>query len=178
AEIEICAAIIRYYVEEGPRHLTDEVRPPASGGTGMVKKEPKGPIIGVMPWNFPYYQVVRLAAPNLIAGNTILLKPASNCPQSALAFAQLMAGAGLPEGCYINSCSDNDQIRAIRVVERVGGASRTGSEAPGSAVASGAGENLMKVILELGGSVPMIVRDSDDMKTTVSTVVGGRMAIA
>ena len=178
AEIEICAAIIRYYVEEGPRHLTDEVRPPASGGTGMVKKEPKGPIIGVMPWNFPYYQVVRLAAPNLIAGNTILLKHASNCPQSALAFAQLMADAGLPEGCYINLFADNDQIQTIIADERVAGASLTGSEAAGSAVASGAGENLTKVILELGGSDPFIVLDSDDMETTVSTAVGGRMANA
>ncbi|SMY12066.1 NAD-dependent succinate-semialdehyde dehydrogenase [Brevibacterium jeotgali] len=178
AEVELCAKILRYYADEGPGHLADERRTPDSGGTGVVKKEPKGPLIGVMPWNFPYYQVVRLAAPNLIAGNTILLKHAPNCPQSAVAFAALMSDAGLPDDCYINLFADTDQIQTIIADERVAGASLTGSEAAGSAVAAGAGENLTKVILELGGSDPFIVLDSDDLDETVSTAVAGRMANA
>lgn len=129
-----------------------------------------------MPWNFPYYQVTRLAAPNLAAGNTIILKHASNTPQSALAFEQLMADAGLPRDCYRNVFADNDQIQTMIADERIRGASLTGSEAAGSAVAGGAGSNLKKSILELGGSDPFIVLDAQDLDATVDAAVAGRMA--
>lgn len=176
AEVELSAKILRYYAEEGPRLLADEELTPASGGSAVVKHEPIGPLIGVMPWNFPYYQVVRLAAPNLVAGNTIIIKHASNCPQSALAFAELMNDAGLPRDCYINVFADNDQIQTIIGDERIRGASLTGSEGAGSAVAGGAGKHLKKSILELGGSDPFIVLDADDMEATVAAAVAGRMA--
>lgn len=176
AEVELSAAILRYYAEEGPRLLADEPLSPASGGEAVLKHESIGPILGVMPWNFPYYQVVRLAAPNLVVGNTIILKHASNCPQSALAFAELIEEAGLPVGCYQNVFANKDQIQQIITDERVRGASLTGSEGAGSAVASGAGKHLKKSILELGGSDPFIVLDSQDLDATVSAAVAGRMA--
>ncbi|WP_152347523.1 NAD-dependent succinate-semialdehyde dehydrogenase [Brevibacterium sp. CFH 10365] len=175
AEVELAARILRYYAEEGPLLLSDERLEPASGGSAVMKCEPIGPILGVMPWNFPYYQVARLAAPNLVAGNTIILKHASNCPQSALAFEQVMNDAQLPSDCYRNVFADNDQIQTIIADERVRGASLTGSEGAGAAVASGAGNNLKKSILELGGSDPFVVLDSADLDATVTAAVKGRM---
>ncbi|MGC2942207.1 MULTISPECIES: NAD-dependent succinate-semialdehyde dehydrogenase [unclassified Brevibacterium] len=175
AEIALSAKILRYYAEDGPLLLSDEVLEPASGGSAVMKYEPIGPLLGVMPWNFPYYQVVRLAAPNLVAGNTIILKHASNCPQSALAFEQIMHDARLPRDCYRNVFADNDQIQTIIADERVRGASLTGSEGAGAAVASGAGSNLKKSILELGGSDPFIVLDSADLDSAVDAAVAGRM---
>lgn len=175
AEVELAARILRYYAEEGPLLLSDERLEPASGGSAVMKYEPVGPILGVMPWNFPYYQVVRLAAPNLVAGNTIILKHASNCPQSALAFDQIMKDAGVPHDCYLNVFADNDQIQMIIADERIRGASLTGSEGAGAAVASGAGRHLKKSILELGGSDPFVVLDSTDLDATVTAAVKGRM---
>lgn len=176
AEVELSASILRYYANEGPRFLADEKLEPANGGSAVVKHEPIGPIIGVMPWNFPYYQIVRLAAPNLVAGNTIILKHAANCPQSALAFMKVLQDAGLSKDCYRNIFANNEQIQTIISDERVRGASLTGSEGAGSAVAEGAGKHLKKVILELGGSDPFIVLDTDDMNETVSAAAVGRMA--
>lgn len=176
AEVELCAAILRYYAKEAPRLLADETLSPNSGGQAVIKHEPIGPLLGVMPWNFPYYQVTRLAAPNLAAGNTIILKHASNTPQSALAFEQLMSDASLPQNCYRNVFADNDQIQTMIADERVRGASLTGSEAAGAAVAGGAGENLKKSILELGGSDPFIVLDAQNLEATVSAAAAGRMA--
>ena len=176
AEVELSAAILRYYADEGPRLLADEPLSPASGGEAVLRYEPIGPILGVMPWNFPYYQVVRLAAPNLVLGNTIILKHASNCPQSALAVEELFTEAGLPQGCYHNVFADKDQVQRIVSSEKVRGASLTGSERAGSAVAAGAGKHLKKFILELGGSDPFIVLDSDDLEATVDAAVAGRMA--
>ncbi|GAA1933173.1 NAD-dependent succinate-semialdehyde dehydrogenase [Brevibacterium antiquum] len=176
AEVELCASILRYYAEEAPKLLADETLSPNSGGQAVLKHEPIGPLLGVMPWNFPYYQVTRLAAPNLAAGNTIILKHASNTPQSALAFEQIMSDALLPKDCYRNVFADNDQIQTMIADERIRGASLTGSEAAGSAVAGGAGTNLKKSILELGGSDPFIVLDAQDLEATVSAAVAGRMA--
>ncbi|MDN5634983.1 MAG: NAD-dependent succinate-semialdehyde dehydrogenase [Brevibacterium sp.] len=178
AEVELSAKILRYYARQGPQMLADEPLSPASGGHAVLKREPIGPLLGVMPWNFPYYQVVRLAAPNLVAGNTVILKHASNCPQSALALEMIMRDANLPRDCYRNVFADNDQIQTIIADERVRGASLTGSEGAGSAVAAGAGEHLKKSILELGGSDPFIVLDADDLDSAVSAAVAGRMANA
>lgn len=176
AEVDLCARILRYYAKEAPRLLADETLSPNSGGQAVLKHEPIGPVLGVMPWNFPYYQVTRLAAPNLAAGNTIILKHASNTPQSALAFEQIMTDAQLPQDCYRNVFADNDQIQTIIADERIRGASLTGSEGAGSAVAGGAGTNLKKSILELGGSDPFIVLDADDLDAAVEAAAAGRMA--
>lgn len=176
AEVELSANILGYYAQHGPRILDDEKLNPASGGSAVVVNDPIGPLIGVMPWNFPQYQIVRFAGPNLVAGNTILLKHAPDCPQSALAFEQLMRDAGVPEDACINIFATNEQIQTIINDPRTAGASVTASERAGSAVAATAGENLKKVVLEMGGNDPYIVLDTSDMDATVDEAVRGRMA--
>lgn len=177
-EVQLAADILRYYATEAPAILADETLQPASGGSAVVVSEPIGPLVGVMPWNFPYYQIARFAGPNLMAGNTILLKHASNCPQAALAFEQVMHDAGVPRDAYINIFASNDQIQDMLADPRVRGASVTGSEGAGSAVATGASEHLKPVVLELGGSDPFIVLDTKDMDATVAVAVTGRVTNA
>ncbi|MDN5759023.1 MAG: NAD-dependent succinate-semialdehyde dehydrogenase [Tomitella sp.] len=174
-EVDLSADILAYYADNGPRILADETLHPASGGDAIVVSEPIGPLVGVMPWNFPQYQIARFAGPNLVAGNTILLKHAPSCPQSALAFEQLITDAGFPSGAYTNIFATNEQIQDILADGRIAGASVTGSERAGSAVAEGAGDHLKKVVLEMGGSDPYIVLDTSDMQKTVATAVNGRM---
>lgn len=175
AEVALSADILDYYAEHGPRILSDRPLKPASGGQAVVVCEPIGPLVGVMPWNFPQYQIARFVGPNLVAGNTILLKHAPSCPLSALAFETLMVDAGAPSGVYTNIFATNDQIQRILADPRVAGASVTGSERAGSAVAEGAGEHLKKIVLEMGGSDPFIVLSTDDMDATVDEAVRGRM---
>ena len=127
-----------------------------------------------MPWNFPYYQVARFAGPNLVTGNTIILKHAPQCPESAAALQQIFLDAGFPEGAYVNVYADYDQVERIIADPRVQGVSLTGSERAGAAVAEIAGRNLKKVVLELGGSDPFIVMSSDDMEATVEAAVAAR----
>ena len=131
-----------------------------------------------MPWNFPYYQVARFAAPNLMAGNTIILKHAPQCPESALAMEQIFRDAGLPADAYINVFATNEQVATMIADPRLVGVSVTGSERAGAAVAAEAGKNLKKVVLELGGSDPFIVLDAADLETTVKAAVVGRMGNA
>jgi succinate-semialdehyde dehydrogenase/glutarate-semialdehyde dehydrogenase len=131
-----------------------------------------------MPWNYPYYQVARFAAPNLMLGNTILLKHARNCPESALAIQEIFDDAGLPPGVYQNLFATNGQIADLIADPRVQGVSLTGSERAGAAVAEVAGRNLKKFVLELGGSDPFIVLATDDLDATVRDAVGGRMSNA
>ena len=147
-------------------------------GTALIRKEPVGPLLGIMPWNFPYYQVARFAAPNLMIGNTIILKHAPQCPESALAMERIFRDAGLAEDAYINVFATNSQIADMIADPRVAGVSVTGSERAGAAVAEVAGRNLKKVVLELGGSDPFIVLDSDDVTKTVKAAVAGRMGNA
>ena len=174
-EIQLVISIYRYYAEQGPALLEDVPLSPRAGGTALVRKEPVGPLLGIMPWNFPYYQVARLAAPNLMVGNTIILKHAPQCPESALAMEQIFHDAGLLDGAYINVFATNSQIADMIADPRVSGVSVTGSERAGAAVAEVAGRNLKKVVLELGGSDPFIVLDSDDVTKTVQAAVGARM---
>ena len=129
-----------------------------------------------MPWNFPYYQVARFAAPNLMLGNTILLKHAPSCPQSALLMEEIFNAAGLVKDAYVNIFATNDQIAEMIADPRVQGVSLTGSERAGAAVAEVAGRNLKKVVLELGGSDAFIVLDTDDMDATVKAATRGRMS--
>jgi succinate-semialdehyde dehydrogenase/glutarate-semialdehyde dehydrogenase len=131
-------------------------------------------LLGIMPWNFPYYQVARFAGPNLCSGNTIILKHAPQCPESAAAIQKIFDDAGFPEGAYVNVYADYDQVERIIADPRVQGVSLTGSERAGAAVAEIAGRNLKKVVLELGGSDPFIVLSSDDMDATVEAAVAAR----
>jgi succinate-semialdehyde dehydrogenase/glutarate-semialdehyde dehydrogenase len=128
-----------------------------------------------MPWNFPYYQVARFAGPNLILGNTILLKHAAQCPESAEAIHQIFADAGFPVGAYTNMYATSEQIGTLIADDRVQGISLTGSERAGAAVAEQAGRHLKKVVLELGGSDPFVVLSTDDLDATVDMAVRGRL---
>jgi succinate-semialdehyde dehydrogenase/glutarate-semialdehyde dehydrogenase len=177
-EIWLVSTIYRYYADQWKVLLADTALSPAAGGTAVIRKEPIGSLLGIMPWNFPYYQVARLAAPNLMAGNTIILKHAPQDPESALAMEQIFRDAGLPEDAYINIFASNSQIADMIADPRVAGVSVTGSERAGAAVAEIAGRNLKKCVLELGGSDPFIVLDSDDMAKTVKDAVAGRMGNA
>ncbi len=177
-EVQLVADIYDYYATEGPGFLRDEPLEVRGGGSAVVRSAPIGPLLGIMPWNYPYYQVARFAAPNLVLGNTILLKHAGNCPQSALAIEAIFKDAGLPEGAYTNLFLDNEQVAEVIADPRVQGVSLTGSERAGAAVAEVAGRNLKKYVLELGGSDPFIVLDADDLDATVKAAVGGRMGNA
>ncbi|EMY32450.1 succinate-semialdehyde dehydrogenase [Arthrobacter crystallopoietes BAB-32] len=174
-EIDICVSIYRYYAENGPKFLEDEELDVVAGGTAIVRREGLGVILGIMPWNYPYYQVARFAAPNLMNGNTILLKHAPQCPESALAMEQIFKDAGAPAGSYVNIFATNEQVADIIADPRVQGVSLTGSERAGAAVAEIAGRNLKKVVLELGGSDPFLLLDTKDLDKSVKTAVFGRM---
>ncbi|WAP52233.1 NAD-dependent succinate-semialdehyde dehydrogenase [Arthrobacter sp. ATA002] len=178
SEVALSANIYEYYATEGPGFMADEELTVKGGGGATVRTEPIGAILGIMPWNYPYYQVARFAGPNLMLGNTVLLKHAGNCPQSALAMEQIFHDAGLPHAAYINLFATNGQAADIIADPRIQGVSLTGSERAGSAVAEVAGRNLKKYVLELGGSDPFIVLDSEDLDTTVKSAVAGRMGNA
>ncbi len=174
-EIEYVAAIYRYYAEEGPKLLADKPLSSTSAGDAWVRTAPIGALLGIMPWNYPYYQVARFAAPNLMIGNTILLKHAPQCPESALAMEQIFHDAGLPVDVYINIFATNEQVATIIADPRISGVSVTGSERAGTAVAALAGQNLKKVVLELGGSDPLIVLDPADIGSVARSAVAARM---
>jgi succinate-semialdehyde dehydrogenase/glutarate-semialdehyde dehydrogenase len=174
-EVELAADILRYYGEQGPDLLAD--RPLAvEEGAAVVVNRPLGALLGVMPWNYPLYQVARFAAPNLVAGNTILLKHASNCPQSALALERLFRDAGAPPGTYINLFVPGAKVSRIVDNPLVRGVSLTGSDRAGARVAERAGRNIDKTVLELGGSDPLIVLDGEDLDRTVDAAVVGRLS--
>jgi succinate-semialdehyde dehydrogenase/glutarate-semialdehyde dehydrogenase len=174
-EVDIVVSIYRYYADNGPKFLADEELEVTTGGRAVVRKEGLGVLLGIMPWNYPYYQVARFAAPNLMNGNTILLKHAPQCPESALAMEQIFADAGAPAGVYVNVFATNDQVADIIADPRVQGVSLTGSERAGSAVAEIAGRHLKKVVLELGGSDPFLLLDTADVDASVERAVFGRM---
>lgn len=173
-EIGIVVDIFRYYAEHGPALLRDE--PVAiKGGKAVITKGPIGALLGVMPWNFPCYQVARFVAPNLVLGNTILLKHASICPRSAAAIEEVLRDAGVPDDVYVNVFASSRQIPAVLADPRIQGVSLTGSEQAGISVAAEAGKNLKKSVLELGGSDPLILLDSDDLDESVNVIATARM---
>ena len=176
-EVDFSADIYQYYADHGPELLEDEPIDLAEGseGSAVIRKSPMGVLIGIMPWNFPYYQVARFAGPNLMLGNTILLKHAAQCPESAAAIHQIFADAGFPAGAYTNIYATNEQVADIIADPRVQGVSLTGSERAGAAVAEQAGRHLKKVVLELGGSDPFIVLSTDDLDATVQMAVDARL---
>lgn len=173
-ELGLVSQIYHYYADNGPTFAADQ-QLSIVGGRALLQKRPIGAILGVMPWNYPYYQVARFAAPNLVLGNTLVLKHAPSCPRTALAIADLMHDAGVPEDVFINVFATNEQVATMVDDPRVQGVSLTGSERAGAAVAARAGQNLKKVVLELGGSDPMIVLDTDDVSATVAEAVASRM---
>src|SRR6266567_6141672 len=178
-EVAFCASIYEFYADNAEALMADEPIELLGGeGSAVVRRSSLGVLLGIMPWNFPYYQVARFAGPNLIIGNTILLKHAPQCPQSAEAMAQMFADAGFPDGAYVNIYAMNEQIEWVIADPRLAAVSVTGSERAGAAVAEVAGRNLKKVVLELGGSDPFIVLDSDDITKTVKDAVMGRMGNA
>ena len=174
-EVALVASIYAYYADNAERFLRDEPLEIRGPGSAVVRTEPIGPLVGIMPWNFPYYQVARFAAPNIVLGNTVILKHSRNCPQSALAIEAVFRDAGLPADVYINAFATSGQIATMIADPRVQGVSLTGSEKAGSAVAEIAGRHLKKYVLELGGSDPFIVLPDADLDKAVAGAVAGRM---
>lgn len=175
-EVKYCARIIRYYATEGERLAADQELKNIDGQTAILRRRPLGPLLGIMPWNFPYYQVARFAAPNLMLGNTVILKHAEICAGSALKIAELMREAGVIDGAYVNVFATHEQVSTMIADPRIQGVSLTGSERAGSAVGEQAGRHLKKAVLELGGSDPYIVLDSDDVATSARRALFSRLS--
>jgi succinate-semialdehyde dehydrogenase/glutarate-semialdehyde dehydrogenase len=174
-EVDFAADITEFYADNAEKITGDQPLDILGEGTAVIRRSPIGVLLGIMPWNFPYYQVARFAAPNLVIGNTILLKHAPQCPESAAAIEQMYKDAGLPAGAYTNIYASNEQAATVIADRRVQGVSVTGSERAGAAVAEVAGRNLKKVALELGGSDPFILLSTDDLDGAVSAAVEARM---
>ncbi|HBN76074.1 MAG TPA: succinate-semialdehyde dehydrogenase [Planctomycetaceae bacterium] len=176
-EIEYCASIAEYYANGAEKFLADQPMKDVDADA-YLHYEPLGVLMGVMPWNFPFYQVIRFATPNIMAGNTVMVKHASNVPQCAEAIAELFSQCGLPDGVYTNLFIPTDFVEDIVSDARVQGVSLTGSEKAGAAVAALAGKNLKRSVLELGGNDPFIVLEDADLEKTVELAVKGRMVNA
>lgn len=176
-EVQLAGAIYRWYGEHGPDDLLEpEVLDPQGSDESVVQTEPIGSLVGVMPWNYPYYQVARFVAPNLMLGNTIILKHAPICAASAEVMAEILHSAGVPEDAYINVFASNDQIADMIADPRVRGVSLTGSERAGASVATTAAQNLKKAVLELGGSDPLIVLDDGDIDNIAQVAAQARLS--
>ena len=169
-----CAWGCRYYAETAERLLADEAIE-TTATRSYIHYQPIGPVLAVMPWNFPFWQVFRFAAPALMAGNVGLLKHASNVPQCALAVEEILRRAGFPEGAFQTLLIGSDQVARVLADPRVKAATLTGSEPAGSQVASESGKQIKKTVLELGGSDPFIVMPSVDLAETVNTAIKARV---
>lgn len=175
AEVDLSADILDYYAEHAEDFLKNQ-KVKVSTGEAYLVFDPIGVIFGVEPWNFPFYQVVRVAAPNIMVGNTVLIKHASNVPQCGIAIEKLFHEAGAPEGVYTNLLvSSRETLKSIIENPKIAGVSLTGSESAGASVAETAGNALKKSVLELGGSDPFIVLDDADVEKTITSAVWGKM---
>ncbi|MEB3181248.1 MAG: NAD-dependent succinate-semialdehyde dehydrogenase [Nostocaceae cyanobacterium] len=174
AEVEKCALVCRYYAENAAKFLAD-VPTQTDASSSFVRYQPLGIILAVMPWNFPFWQVFRFAAPALMAGNVGLLKHASNVPQCALAIAEIFQKAGFPEGAFQTLLVGADKVATLIADERVKAATLTGSEPAGASLAAAAGKHIKKTVLELGGSDPFVILETADVDAAVSVGTTARM---
>ncbi|MGO3152631.1 MAG: aldehyde dehydrogenase family protein [Galactobacter sp.] len=175
-EVDFSAEIYQFYADHAEALTADQPIVDFSGeGSAIIRRASLGPLLGIMPWNFPYYQVARFAGPNIINGNTILLKHAPQCPESAAAIHQIFVDAGAVAGVYTDVRLTNEQAAEVIADRRIAGVSVTGSERAGAAVAAEAGKNLKKVALELGGSDPFYLFSTDDLDSVVESAVAGRI---
>ncbi|WP_426005279.1 aldehyde dehydrogenase family protein [Paenarthrobacter sp. NyZ202] len=174
-EAEFSGSIAAAFAEHAEEWLADEQLEVADGLRSFFRYQGLGVILGIMPWNYPYYQVARFAIPNIILGNTVIVRHASQCPESALALEELFRDAGFPEGSYVNLFATHQQISTMIADDRVQGVSLTGSEQVGAIVAEQAGRALKKCVLELGGADVFLVLDTDNVDLAVKKAVMGRM---
>ena len=174
-EVDFSADITEYYANQAEVITADQPLTILGEGSAVIRRSPLGALFGIMPWNLPYYQVARFAAPNLVLGNVIVLKHASQCPESAAAIEAIYRDAGLPDGAYINVYVSAEQAATIVADPRIQGVSVTGSQRAGAAVAEVAGRYLKKVALELGGSDPFLVLATDDLDAVVAAAAAARL---
>ncbi|ELY36640.1 NAD-dependent succinate-semialdehyde dehydrogenase [Natronorubrum tibetense] len=174
-EVEKCAWVCEYYAEHAAEFLADDFVAGEPDARTVVAYQPLGPILAIMPWNFPFWQVFRFAAPNLVAGNVGLLKHASNVPGCAKAIEDIFREAGFPEGAFTSLLIGSDEVEDVIGDDRIQGVTLTGSDGAGRAVAETAGSELKKSVLELGGSDPFVVLEDAPMEKTVETAVQARL---
>jgi succinate-semialdehyde dehydrogenase/glutarate-semialdehyde dehydrogenase len=173
-EIKLSAEIFDYYAKNAEEILKDKILNPVHG-KALIRYSPVGILLGIQPWNFPFYQVARFAAPNIMIGNTVLVKHASNVPQCAIAIEKIFAEAGAPLGLYTNLLISHNHITELVADKRIRGVSLTGSETAGASVAAEAGKNIKKSVLELGGSDAFIILEDADIDKAVEWAVVGRI---
>lgn len=173
-EIKLSAEIFDYYAKNAEALLADTILNPFHGNA-VIRKSPVGVLFGIQPWNFPFYQVTRFAAPNIMIGNTVLVKHASNVPQCAIALDELFMEAGAPLGVYTNLLLSKERATKLVADKRIKGVSLTGSESAGASVAAEAGRHIKKSVLELGGSDAFIILEDADIDKAVEWAVVGRM---
>jgi succinate-semialdehyde dehydrogenase/glutarate-semialdehyde dehydrogenase len=176
-EVELSASILKYYADNAETFLAPR-QLHSSAGEAYIEYSPLGVLIGVQPWNYPYYQLARFAAPHLMSGNVMLVKHAPGVPQCAIAFERLLAESGAPGGVYTNAFLSNDQVAKLIDDPRTRGVALTGSERAGESLASRAGKNLKKSTMELGGSDAFIVLEDYDLENAVKMAVVGRIGNA
>lgn len=174
-ETQFAADIFRYYATHGERLAADQLVNEDEEKYSYVQRRPVGPLLGIMPWNYPYYQIARFAAPNLVLGNTIILKHAESCPESALTMQRMMDTTNIPTGVYQNVFATHEQVSEFIAHPAIQGVSLPGSERAGAAIAEQAGKHLKKAVLELGGSDPYVILSTDDIKAAAQQAFDVRM---